>query len=44
MADTIDLTLRIKRFNPEVRPDPWWDEFQITAEPDGPAPRRPAPR
>jgi succinate dehydrogenase / fumarate reductase iron-sulfur subunit len=32
-ADTVPLTLRIKRFNPEVRADPWWDEFTIDAEP-----------
>ncbi len=33
MADTISLTLRIRRFNPEVSDDPWWDEFQIDADP-----------
>ena len=31
--DTVALTLRIKRFNPEVRADPWWDEFTIDVEP-----------
>ncbi len=29
----INLTLRIKRFNPDAGPDPWWDEFQITSHP-----------
>ncbi|HXJ66830.1 MAG TPA: succinate dehydrogenase iron-sulfur subunit [Actinomycetota bacterium] len=29
----VSLTIRIKRFNPEVREDPWWDEFAIDAEP-----------
>jgi succinate dehydrogenase / fumarate reductase iron-sulfur subunit len=33
MADRIPLTLRIKRYNPEVRADPWWDEFEIQADP-----------
>ena len=27
------LTLRIRRYNPEVRADPWWDEFSIEMEP-----------
>jgi succinate dehydrogenase / fumarate reductase iron-sulfur subunit len=29
----VDLTLRIRRFNPEVREGPWWDEFQISTDP-----------
>src|ERR671934_448505 len=33
MAMELSLTLRIKRFNPEVRADPWWDEFTIEVEP-----------
>jgi succinate dehydrogenase / fumarate reductase iron-sulfur subunit len=32
-SGTMPLTVRIKRFNPEVREDPWWDEFQIEMEP-----------
>jgi succinate dehydrogenase iron-sulfur subunit len=28
-----ELTLRIRRFNPEVRAEPWWDEFRIRTEP-----------
>lgn len=28
------LTIRIRRYNPEVREDPWWDEFQVTVDPD----------
>ena len=27
------LTLKIRRYNPEVSPDPWWDEFQVKMEP-----------
>jgi succinate dehydrogenase / fumarate reductase iron-sulfur subunit len=29
----IQLTIRIKRFNPDVRPAPWWDEFSVNMEP-----------
>ena len=29
----IDLTLKIRRYNPEVREDSWWDEFQIQSDP-----------
>ncbi len=29
----VALTIRIRRFNPEARPDPWWDEFTVVAEP-----------
>jgi succinate dehydrogenase iron-sulfur subunit len=29
----IDLALRIRRFNPEVREDSWWDEFHIQSDP-----------
>ena len=29
----MELTLRIRRFNPEVRQDPWWDEFTVNMEP-----------
>lgn len=32
-ATRIPLTLRIRRYNPEVRRDPWWDRFEIEAEP-----------
>jgi succinate dehydrogenase / fumarate reductase iron-sulfur subunit len=27
------ITVRIKRYNPEVREDPWWDEFELEMEP-----------
>jgi len=27
------ITLKIRRYNPEVKPEPWWDEFTIEAEP-----------
>jgi succinate dehydrogenase / fumarate reductase iron-sulfur subunit len=29
----VRLTLRIRRYNPEVRPDPWWDEYAVNMEP-----------
>lgn len=29
----MDLTLRIRRYNPEVGPKPWWDEFTVDVEP-----------
>jgi len=29
----MELTLRIRRYNPEVREDPWWDEFTVDVEP-----------
>jgi succinate dehydrogenase / fumarate reductase, iron-sulfur subunit len=29
----VELTLRIHRYNPEVRADPWWDEFTVEMEP-----------
>jgi succinate dehydrogenase / fumarate reductase iron-sulfur subunit len=29
----MDLTLRIRRYNPEIRGDPWWDEFTVDVEP-----------
>jgi succinate dehydrogenase / fumarate reductase, iron-sulfur subunit len=31
--ETTSLTVRIRRYNPEVRPDPWWDEFDVEVEP-----------
>ncbi len=32
-ATRIPLTLRIRRYNPERGDQPWWDEFEIQAEP-----------
>ena len=29
----VRLTLRIRRYNREVRDDPWWDEFAVNMEP-----------
>jgi succinate dehydrogenase / fumarate reductase, iron-sulfur subunit len=29
----VELTLRIRRFNPEVRDEAWWDEFRVSSEP-----------
>jgi succinate dehydrogenase / fumarate reductase iron-sulfur subunit len=30
--EKMSLTLRVKRYSPEVQPDPWWDEWTIEAE------------
>jgi succinate dehydrogenase / fumarate reductase iron-sulfur subunit len=30
---TISLTLKIRRYNPEVSDDPWWDEFTVECDP-----------
>jgi succinate dehydrogenase / fumarate reductase, iron-sulfur subunit len=32
-ADKVQLTLRIRRYNPEVSEDSWWDEFTVMADP-----------
>jgi succinate dehydrogenase / fumarate reductase, iron-sulfur subunit len=32
-ADKVRLTLRIRRYNPEVSEDSWWDEFTVMADP-----------
>jgi succinate dehydrogenase / fumarate reductase iron-sulfur subunit len=29
----VSLTLKIRRFNPELSPDSWWDEFTVQADP-----------
>ena len=29
----VSLTLRIRRYNPEVAEEPWWDEFEVRADP-----------
>src|SRR5712691_9111902 len=29
----VPLTLRIRRFNPDLRPEPWWDEFAVNMDP-----------
>ncbi len=29
----MQVSLRIKRFDPEKRPDPWWAEYSVEAEP-----------
>ena len=31
---TTELTLKIRRFNPEAGPEPWWDEFNVEMEPN----------
>lgn len=33
MADTIDLEMKILRYNPEVGTEPWWDEFTVSVDP-----------
>ena len=30
----VSLTLRIRRYNPEVSDRPWWDEFELSMEPN----------
>jgi succinate dehydrogenase / fumarate reductase, iron-sulfur subunit len=32
-AGKVPLMLRIRRFNPEVSDEPWWDEFEVVADP-----------
>jgi succinate dehydrogenase / fumarate reductase, iron-sulfur subunit len=32
-AESVRLTLKIRRFNPDVSQDSWWDEFMIQADP-----------
>jgi succinate dehydrogenase / fumarate reductase, iron-sulfur subunit len=32
-TDTISLRLKIRRFNPEVSQDSWWDEFVVECDP-----------
>ncbi len=32
-AHQVALTLKIRRFNPEVSQDSWWDEFTVEADP-----------
>ena len=29
----MSLTLKIRRFNPEVSEEPWWDEFTVQVDP-----------
>jgi succinate dehydrogenase / fumarate reductase iron-sulfur subunit len=31
--DRVPLILKIRRYNPEVSPEPWWDEFTVRMEP-----------
>lgn len=33
MAETVSLEVRVRRYNPEVSGDPWWDTFTLDAEP-----------
>jgi succinate dehydrogenase / fumarate reductase iron-sulfur subunit len=32
-TDKVELTLRVRRFNPEVSDAPWWDEFVVHMDP-----------
>jgi succinate dehydrogenase / fumarate reductase iron-sulfur subunit len=32
-GEKVALILRIRRFNPEVRDEPWWDEFTVDVDP-----------
>jgi succinate dehydrogenase / fumarate reductase iron-sulfur subunit len=29
----VSLALRIRRYNPDLRPEPWWDEFSVNMDP-----------
>ena len=33
VGSTVSLQVRIRRYNPEVGTDPWWDEFTVEVEP-----------
>ena len=33
VGTTVALQVRIRRYNPEVGTDPWWDEFTVEVEP-----------
>jgi succinate dehydrogenase / fumarate reductase iron-sulfur subunit len=33
VGQTVSLQVRIRRYNPEVGTDPWWDEFTVDVEP-----------
>jgi succinate dehydrogenase / fumarate reductase iron-sulfur subunit len=33
VGTTVPLEVRIRRYNPEVATDPWWDEFTVEVEP-----------
>ncbi len=32
-AGRVPLTIRVRRYNPEVSDEPWWDEFEVRMEP-----------
>ncbi|MEX1046768.1 MAG: succinate dehydrogenase iron-sulfur subunit [Actinomycetota bacterium] len=31
--ESVEITLKIRRFNPEAGPEPWWDEFTLDMHP-----------
>ena len=33
MAEQVELTLKIRRYNPEAGDQPWWDEFTVRVDP-----------
>jgi succinate dehydrogenase / fumarate reductase iron-sulfur subunit len=33
-SDKVTITVRIRRYNPEVREDSWWEEWEIAMEPN----------
>jgi len=33
MAENVSLEVRVRRYNPEVSEDPWWDTFTLDADP-----------
>jgi succinate dehydrogenase / fumarate reductase iron-sulfur subunit len=33
-SDKVSITVRVRRYNPEVREESWWDEWEISMEPN----------
>jgi succinate dehydrogenase / fumarate reductase iron-sulfur subunit len=33
VGERVDLEVRIRRYNPEARTEPWWDDFTVQVEP-----------
>ena len=33
-SDKVSVTVRVRRYNPEVREESWWDEWEISMEPN----------
>jgi succinate dehydrogenase / fumarate reductase iron-sulfur subunit len=33
-SDKVSITVRVRRYNPEIREESWWDEWEISMEPN----------